>query len=79
MFSELVKPSWLSFGKVRLSYAEVGNDMAFGRPGFFANRGTVSGNPMADISTTYVDFNSLKPERQKSWEVGLETSMFKEE
>lgn len=77
VFSELVKPSWLSFGKVRLSYAEVGNDMAFGRPGFFANRGTVSGNPMADISTTYVDFNNLKPERQKSWEVGLETSMFK--
>lgn len=77
VFSELVKPSWLNFGKVRLSYAEVGNDMAFGRPGFFANRGTVSGNPMADISTTYVDFNSLKPERQKSWEVGLEATMFK--
>lgn len=77
VFSELVKPSWLNFGKVRLSYAEVGNDMAFGRPGFFANRGTVSGSPMADISTTYVDFNNLKPERQKSWEVGLETSMFK--
>lgn len=77
VFSELVKPSWLNFGKVRLSYAEVGNDMAFGRPGFFGNRGTVGGNPMADISTTYVDFNNLKPERQKSWEVGLETSMFK--
>ncbi|MCI3937736.1 SusC/RagA family TonB-linked outer membrane protein [Chryseobacterium aahli] len=77
VFSELFKSSWLNFGKVRLSYAEVGNDMAFGRPGFFSNRGTVSGTPMADISTTYVDYNSLKPERQKSWEVGLETSMFK--
>ncbi|AZB30687.1 SusC/RagA family TonB-linked outer membrane protein [Chryseobacterium balustinum] len=77
VFSELVKPSWLNFGKVRLSYAEVGKDTDFGRPGFFFNRGTVSNNPMADISNTYVDFNSLKPERQKSWEVGLETSMFK--
>ena len=77
VFSELFKSNWLNFGKVRLSYAEVGNDMAFGRPGFYGNRGTVNGIPMADISTTYVDFESLKPERQKSWEVGLETSMFK--
>ncbi len=77
VFSELLKSSWLNFGKVRLSYAEVGNDMPFGRSGFFSNRGTVNGTPMADISTTYVDFNNLKPERQKSWEVGLETSMFK--
>ncbi len=77
VFSELFKSSWFNFGKVRLSYAEVGNDMTFGRPGFFSNRGTVSGTPMADISSTYVDYNNLKPERQKSWEVGLETSMFK--
>ncbi|MCE3076674.1 SusC/RagA family TonB-linked outer membrane protein [Chryseobacterium gwangjuense] len=77
VFSELFKSSWLNFGKVRLSYAEVGNDMAFGKPGFFSSRGTVSGLPMADISNTYVNFDALKPERQKSWEVGLETSMFK--
>lgn len=77
VFSELIKNNWLSFGKVRLSYAEVGNDMPFGRPGFFANRGTTGGLPMADINTTYVDFDALKPERQKSWEVGLEASMFK--
>lgn len=77
VFSELMKTDWLNFGKVRLSYAEVGNDMPFGLLGSLINRGTVNGMPMVDISNTYVDFENLKPERQKSWEVGLEANMFK--
>jgi TonB-linked outer membrane protein, SusC/RagA family len=77
VFSELIKSNWLNFGKVRLSYAEVGNDMPFGLPGSMINRGTANGMPMVDISNTYVDFKSLKPERQKSWEVGLEATMLK--
>ncbi|MFL9835405.1 SusC/RagA family TonB-linked outer membrane protein [Chryseobacterium terrae] len=77
VFSELIKNNWLSFGKIRLSYAEVGNDLPFGLQGAMINRGTVAGLPITDISSIYVDFNALKPERQKSWEAGIEASMFK--
>ncbi|MCH5596680.1 SusC/RagA family TonB-linked outer membrane protein [Niabella ginsengisoli] len=79
VFSELLKNNgnadWLNFSKLRLSYAEVGNDLPPGLPGFRRNNGLIAGYPMASNSNTYVDYESLRPERQKSWEVGLEASM----
>lgn len=81
VFSELLKKNgtadWLDFSKLRLSYAGVGNDLPPGLPGFKVNNGLIGGYPMADNSTTYVDFESLRPERQKSLEVGLEATMLK--
>ena len=68
-------PQWLSFWKVRASYAEVGNDTqpyyinsAYGLESYTNNYGkpfstTVSG-------TTYSQ--DLKPERKRSWEVGTD-------
>ncbi len=77
VFSDLAKLDWLNLGKVRISYAEVGNDPAAGRLGARTNNGLIGNNPSFGNSTTYVDFDKLKPELQKSWEFGMEGEMFK--
>ncbi|MGK4567161.1 SusC/RagA family TonB-linked outer membrane protein [Flavobacterium sp. 3HN19-14] len=76
VFSEFVKQPWLSLGKIRASYAEVGNDPAYGRLGARVNNGLVNGNPTFGNSSVFVQFQNLKPEKQKSIEFGLEASMF---
>lgn len=83
VFSELVKPSWLSYGKLRANYAEVGGDA----PLYTVNDYYVSdidpnssqevtsynGNALFSVSGTKNNLQ-LKPERTKSAEVGLEMS-----
>ncbi|MCG2611350.1 SusC/RagA family TonB-linked outer membrane protein [Flavobacterium sp. SM15] len=76
VFSEVIKPSWLNLGKLRLSYAEVGNDINTARAGAKVSNGLIDGNPMYSNSTTFFDYQKLKPETSKSWEVGIESSMF---
>ena len=75
VFSEVLKADWLSLGKVRLNYAQVGNDPAAGTLGARINNGSVNGNPLFQNSATFVTFKNLKPETQKSWEAGLEASI----
>lgn len=77
VFSDLVKVDWLSLGKIRLSYAEVGNDPAPGRLGARLNNGLIGSNPTFGNSSVFVDFEKLKPELQKSWEFGIEGELFK--
>lgn len=76
VFSEFVKPSWLTFGKVRLNYAEVGNSPGFDRilDSYAVN--TAFGAASASVKDTKNNPN-LKPEKTKSYEAGLEMSMFK--
>jgi TonB-linked SusC/RagA family outer membrane protein len=76
VFSEVLKADWLSMGKLRLNYAQVGNDPAAGLLGARINNGLLNGNPLFQNSSTFVDFKNLKPETQKSWEAGLEASLF---
>lgn len=76
VFSEVLKADWLSLGKVRLNYAQVGNDPAAGTLGARINNGSVGSNPIFQNSATFVQFFNLKPEKQKSWEAGLEASLF---
>lgn len=76
IFSEFVSANWLQFGKVRLNYAEVGNDAPF------ASVTDVYSKPSPFGSTTLFSVPStknnteLKPERTKSLEAGLEMSFF---
>lgn len=76
IFSEFVSANWLQFGKVRLNYAEVGNDAPF------ASVSDVYTKPSPFGSTTLFSVPStknnteLKPERTKSLEAGLEMSFF---
>ncbi len=76
VFSELLDQSWMSLGKLRASYAVVGNDPAFGRLGARNNNGLTGAGPSFGNSTVYVVYENLKPETQKSWEFGVELAMF---
>jgi TonB-linked SusC/RagA family outer membrane protein len=77
VFSSLIEAPWLSFGKVRANYAEVGsatdpyrvfNTLSFGTP--------FNGTAVASNPTTLNNLNLL-PERQNSYELGLEMSFLK--
>lgn len=77
-FSNLIQDlSWLSFGKLRLNYAEVGNDAPIysvrntyvaGTP---FNGQTIYSNPLTNNNP------NLKPERNKTYEAGIELSFLK--
>ncbi|WP_018617051.1 SusC/RagA family TonB-linked outer membrane protein [Segetibacter koreensis] len=86
VFSQLIKPTWLSYGKLRANYAEVGGDA----PLYTVNDYYVSdiddnsgqevtsfnGNALFSVNG-YKNNPNLKPERTKSFEVGLEMAFFK--
>ena len=76
IFSEFVKPSWLSFGKVRLNYAEVGNSPGFDRILDTYAVNTAFGAASASVKDTKNNPN-LRPEKTRSYEAGLEVMMFK--
>lgn len=69
-------PKWISFAKLRASWAQVGNDL----DPYSLNQGYSVGNITTssgkiytnDFSSTSVYDQNLKPERKNSWEVGLD-------
>ncbi len=76
LFSELFKAPWLQLGKLRLNYAEVGNDAPWASI-------LDTYNPIAPFNGTAMvtvgerkSNAELKPERTKSIEAGLEMSLF---
>ena len=70
------RPDWLSFGKLRASYAEVGNDMGPYQLYNIFNTGT-SAHAGMTASTQGVKYDAtVGPERIKSWEVGAEMRFF---
>jgi TonB-linked SusC/RagA family outer membrane protein len=78
VFSKLLPTaSWLSFGKLRVNYAEVGSDAPFD---YLINSYTqptpFAGVPLFSVSSTEKN-PDLKPERTKSYEGGLEVSLLK--
>lgn len=86
VFSELVKSTWLSYGKLRANYAEVGGDAPlYTVTDFYVsdldpNSGqevtSFNGNALFSASGTKNN-PDLKPERTKSFEAGIEASFFK--
>lgn len=76
IFSEFIKPSWLSFGKVRLNYAEVGNSPGFDRILDTYAVNTAFGAASASVKDTKNNPN-LRPEKTRSYEAGIEVMMFK--
>ncbi len=76
IFSNLIGQSWLNFGKLRLNYAEVGNDATpLSTVDTFVRNTNFHGNPVFTLPNVIANYN-LKPERTKSFEIGIETSMF---
>lgn len=77
IFSNVLKTDWLSFGKVRLNFAEVGNSApAMRDKDTYTIVASFSGNTMATVPNTKYNPN-LKPERQRAVEAGLEMNFFK--
>jgi TonB-linked SusC/RagA family outer membrane protein len=72
VFSELMDAPWLSLGKFRLNYAEVGNDVTplSVKDTYLANA-PFSGNPLVTVASSKNNPN-LKPEKSKSWEAGFQ-------
>ncbi|WP_294961591.1 SusC/RagA family TonB-linked outer membrane protein [uncultured Flavobacterium sp.] len=78
IFSNHIKADWLSFGKLRLNYAETGNDAQFAvtSPRFSKNNNF--GPNGIRFSTEDSRSNSdLKSELTKGFEAGLELKFFK--
>lgn len=68
--------SWISAGKIRANYAEVGNDAAPLSVYDIYDKPTAFGSiPLFSLPGTKNN-SSLKPERQKSFEAGLEMDFF---
>jgi outer membrane receptor protein involved in Fe transport len=72
LFSELIDDDWIELGKLRLNYAEVGNDAPFASVlDTYVPVAPFSGNPLASVGITKNN-PDLKPERTKSIEGGIE-------
>lgn len=79
VFSELLdvgSSSALSFGKVRVSYAQVGSDLGFNQVYTAVDNGKLyAGNPSVEIGNQYRT-GEVKPALSKSWEVGTDVRLF---
>jgi TonB-linked SusC/RagA family outer membrane protein len=76
LFSELVEADWLSLGKVRLNYAEVGSGAPWGSvKDTYTPVAPYSGNPLVSVSGTKNN-GKLRPEQTKSIEAGLAMNFF---
>lgn len=68
---------WLSYGKVRINYAEVGNTAPpFYTKDYYLLPTAMNGIPFATVDNTKSN-PDLRPERTKSFEAGLELSFLK--
>lgn len=74
LFSEVLDNEWLELGKIRLNYAEVGNDAPFASIlDTYLPIAPFTGNPLVTVGQTKNN-PALKPERTKSIEGGIEMS-----
>jgi TonB-linked SusC/RagA family outer membrane protein len=75
------KPDWLSFGKLRAAYAEVGSDTdvpSYSNVLFYGvNANLLANQPLGSAQGTTVPNPDLKPMRISETEVGFELKMFK--
>mgnify|MGYP002713107729 CR=1 FL=1 len=76
VFSEVANASWLNYGKARINYAEVGGDTDPGNVFDYYLRNANFGPSVIATSRSYKNNPDLKPERSKSIEFGIESSMF---
>ena len=77
VFSELLKGSFINFGKVRANYAQVGNDTdMFNLYNVYTLNAPFNGIGSA-INPDQFKNQFLRPENMTEYEVGLEMAMFK--
>jgi TonB-linked SusC/RagA family outer membrane protein len=76
LFSNLIDADWLSLGKLRLNYAEVGSSApALSLKDTYILNAPFSGTALVTVPNTKNNA-ALRPERQRALEAGLELSFF---
>ena len=76
LFNNLIDASWMQLGKIRINYAEVGNDAPARKVlDTYDAMAPLSGNTIVSVNPTKNN-SDLVPERTKSIETGLEMTMF---
>ena len=77
VFSNLIDANWLSFGKIRGGYAEVGSDTdPYQLRTIFTSSIPFLGDVPFSLSSTNNNPN-LRPELKQTWEIGLEMAFLK--
>ncbi|OWW25382.1 SusC/RagA family TonB-linked outer membrane protein [Zobellia sp. OII3] len=85
VFSNHIKTDWLTFGKLRASYAEVGSDtdvqpyadqLSYAINSNLFSTPNGSQSPVAGANTTVLPNGNLRPMRVKEFEVGIDLRMF---
>lgn len=76
IFSNHIKQDWLNYGKLRASYAEVGNDAPALSVNNVYDKPTAYGNTALFSLPSTKNNSLLKPERTKSAELGLDMQFF---
>lgn len=78
VFSELWKPTFLSFGKLRMGYAEVGaaTDPYQTLLSYSFLSESVNGYPLGSISNVSIPNSGLRASRARELEIGAELSLF---
>ena len=78
VFSEFVKPGWMSFGKLRAGYAVVGQatDPYQTQLSYTFNSSTLNGFPLGQISNVNVPNRALMPSKASELEIGTEMRLF---
>ena len=72
IFSELLNlPSWVDYGKFRVSYGEVGNAPALYKAPLSYSQSSASGYVYNQLGMG-IGNDAIRPERTKEWELGLE-------
>ena len=76
VFSKFLKNDWLTFGKIRGGYAEVGSDTdPFSLINTFVGRDPFLGSVPFTVSSSNRNSN-LRPEEKQTYEFGLELALF---
>lgn len=80
VFSELMEDNPLSFGKLRMSYAQAGSDLNAYRTSFVYNVGTVYAGESGTVNTLGVPNNlinpDIRPSFSHSYEAGIDLKFF---
>lgn len=77
LFSKFITSPWLSSGKLRLNYAEVGNNAPFSSLQDVYDRNTSFNNAVLFSLPDTKNNRALKPERTTSKEIGLEMAFLR--
>lgn len=77
VFSEHLKASWLSFGKLRAGYSQVGADAnPFQTALYYSTNGAINGQPIGNLGTN-IPNNQIQPLQIKETELGTQLAFFK--